>query len=719
MFSTPDWISEKSGFNRRVKLGSIGCGLTGGMSAFKLRRTSSWLLCRLPLLILWTLVVIFFLYKSLTSSIGGASELQATVPPTSETFGLPTNINTKTSSPQLLIQKQVIVSSKQKDTSQDTNKDYETFNSTTNKAELSEWYAKQSSVFILIIEKERFPLPSPQKRTRPQNNPSTSDSIFKSSTTSNTSGNKFTAINHSFIIPPHIKVIMGILESHRIAYSIDTTRSGLPTALLTDQDSSTENKKYSVLVIDDFIKYTKLSRWIRDQLDRHCRTNEIGVVTYLTNSDLVEGGKHQQLRRSVLDYFDTVKTSVLKKSTSSANVFDAPSHSTTKESVTDQFPLRITPIEQHSCSNLSTSCLLDYQVSEESPILRILKRRPDFILPGPLIPNLNQSPWFSMSSNHITYEPLTWARLHGSKKSSRSGFDPVKVELPSAERGTRENDRNPLEYASESINDEREPMRGVASNELKNQFQRLNSTKREYVENHEPYHVVARHETSSLQSANNPVSHEHNVIDDNINRGYSYETDPHELQILSTYDRGLFDGIKRVIFGGANHFWLNRVLFLDAIEHLSSGRILNPLERYLQIDIDDIFVGETGKRMKRDDVEALIETQRKFSESIEGGFKFNLGFSGKFFKHGQEDEKVGDELLIKNSKEFTWFCHTWSHSKAHLFNNTRDISEELQKNLRFAREHQLPIIGHESSEDLDLDVLPPTYAVAPHHSGGK
>ena len=41
---------------------------------------------------------------------------------------------------------------------------------------------------------------------------------------------------------------------------------------------------------------------------------------------------------------------------------------------------------------------------------------------------------------------------------------------------------------------------------------------------------------------------------------------------------------------------------LDAISHLSRYKLMLPLERYVQIDIDDIFVGPVGRRMTVDDV---------------------------------------------------------------------------------------------------------------------
>lgn len=87
------------------------------------------------------------------------------------------------------------------------------------------------------------------------------------------------------------------------------------------------------------------------------------------------------------------------------------------------------------------------------------------------------------------------------------------------------------------------------------------------------------------------------------------------------------------------------MLLLDSISYLSSGKLSLPLKRYILIDIDDIFVGETGTRMKSYDVMELIESQKRFQQLIPG-FRFNLGFSGKYYNKGDYLEDRGDDLLI-------------------------------------------------------------------------
>lgn len=208
-------------------------------------------------------------------------------------------------------------------------------------------------------------------------------------------------------------------------------------------------------------------------------------------------------------------------------------------------------------------------------------------------------------------------------------------------------------------------------------------------------------------------------------------------------DQGLFDGIQRVIFGNGFDFWIHRLIMLDAISFLSHGKLSLPLQRYILIDIDDIFVGEKGTRMKPADVETLLAAQKRFRQLVPG-FRFNLGFSGKYYHHGSVDianwcyrynmrvcveknfltenadkfyrrlhsQHVRGErrrrsinrcvrqraarpeplsihqlfFLVQtaNSREFWWFCHMWSHSQPHLYNMTM-LEQEMKLNKEFAQ----------------------------------
>ncbi|NWQ72963.1 NDST4 sulfotransferase, partial [Columbina picui] len=167
-------------------------------------------------------------------------------------------------------------------------------------------------------------------------------------------------------------------------------------------------------------------------------------------------------------------------------------------------------------------------------------------------------------------------------------------------------------------------------------------------------------------------------------------------------DLGLHDGIQRVLFGNNLAFWLHKLIFIDAISFLSGNKLKLSLDRYILVDIDDIFVGKEGTRMNIDDVKALLETQNLLRTQV-ANFTFNLGFSGKFYHTGTEEEDEGDDLLLRSVDEFWWFPHMWSHMQPHLFHNESSLVEQMILNKEFAIEHGIPThMG---------------YAVAPHHSG--
>ncbi|XP_018580567.2 bifunctional heparan sulfate N-deacetylase/N-sulfotransferase 2 [Scleropages formosus] len=167
-------------------------------------------------------------------------------------------------------------------------------------------------------------------------------------------------------------------------------------------------------------------------------------------------------------------------------------------------------------------------------------------------------------------------------------------------------------------------------------------------------------------------------------------------------DLGLHDGIQRVLFGNNLSFWLHKLIFVDAIAYLTGKRLCLSLERYLLVDVDDIFVGKEGTRMKVSDVEALLNTQNRL-RTLVPNFTFNLGFSGKFYHTGTDEEDRGDDMLLQHRKEFWWFPHMWSHMQPHLFHNVTVLAEQMRLNMLFAKEHGIP---------TDMG-----YAVAPHHSG--
>ncbi|XP_071510608.1 bifunctional heparan sulfate N-deacetylase/N-sulfotransferase 1-like [Diadema antillarum] len=175
-----------------------------------------------------------------------------------------------------------------------------------------------------------------------------------------------------------------------------------------------------------------------------------------------------------------------------------------------------------------------------------------------------------------------------------------------------------------------------------------------------------------------------------------------ESRTCVLYDRGWLDGIKRIYFGySADQFMLS-MLLLDSVAHLTQGRLQTALNRYVLIDIDDIFVGRTGIRLKESDVESLVSIQAELQELMPG-FHFNLGFSGKYFQRGTEEENRGDQRIVDQAHHFWWFPHMWDHMQPHFTGSTAKLMEGMYKNKLFAEEHGIPITKG--------------YSVAPHHSG--
>jgi len=163
-------------------------------------------------------------------------------------------------------------------------------------------------------------------------------------------------------------------------------------------------------------------------------------------------------------------------------------------------------------------------------------------------------------------------------------------------------------------------------------------------------------------------------------------------------------GVSKVVIGGGSgealKLWYIRLLLLDSLHHLSGGRVSLPLTRYLMVDIDDIFVGTA--RLVASDVAALLESQNRLRNFVPG-FTFNLGFSGKTFLQGDDEEDEGDRSLIRNRDNFWWFPHMWRHLQPHRFNNLTELAIRMELNKKFSKEQQL--------------LTDNRYAVAPHHSG--
>lgn len=74
------------------------------------------------------------------------------------------------------------------------------------------------------------------------------------------------------------------------------------------------------------------------------------------------------------------------------------------------------------------------------------------------------------------------------------------------------------------------------------------------------------------------------------------------LQATVVQDLGLYDGVRRVLFGQGLGYWLHRLILVDAISYLTDRKLTLGLDRHVLVDIDDIFVGKEGTRMNTKDV---------------------------------------------------------------------------------------------------------------------
>ena len=75
-----------------------------------------------------------------------------------------------------------------------------------------------------------------------------------------------------------------------------------------------------------------------------------------------------------------------------------------------------------------------------------------------------------------------------------------------------------------------------------------------------------------------------------------------ETKVAMLLDNGKKAGVKRIFTTLNSAFFLYGLLFLDALKYLY---VLSPkytLQRYIQVDIDDIFIGKTSMRLKKVDV---------------------------------------------------------------------------------------------------------------------
>ena len=123
--------------------------------------------------------------------------------------------------------------------------------------------------------------------------------------------------------------------------------------------------------------------------------------------------------------------------------------------------------------------------------------------------------------------------------------------------------------------------------------------------------------------------------------------------------------LRLVLVGVENVFEATRVgaaLMLDMLAYASHERYRAPLTRLVQIDIDNVFVGASGTRLLADDVSPLVAFQRDYLNKRvfnKTSFRFNLGFSGHYYRGGSDKENEGDEKLNGISRYCSSSTQIW------------------------------------------------------------
>ena len=76
---------------------------------------------------------------------------------------------------------------------------------------------------------------------------------------------------------------------------------------------------------------------------------------------------------------------------------------------------------------------------------------------------------------------------------------------------------------------------------------------------------------------------------------------------MAIQDTGLHDGVVKLFLSSPLTFWLTKLLLLDAIQSLSPLPLLRfGRERWVMVDIDDIFVAPAGTKMVPEDVQVRV-----------------------------------------------------------------------------------------------------------------
>jgi len=96
------------------------------------------------------------------------------------------------------------------------------------------------------------------------------------------------------------------------------------------------------------------------------------------------------------------------------------------------------------------------------------------------------------------------------------------------------------------------------------------------------------------------VFHSNDSTYETISYGETGDKSSDKLQ-LAILDTGKHDGVSRIFFGQAHQLWIHKILFLDALSYLTAHKMKMDKNKYIQIDIDDMFLGKNGTKMKSSD----------------------------------------------------------------------------------------------------------------------
>jgi hypothetical protein len=95
-----------------------------------------------------------------------------------------------------------------------------------------------------------------------------------------------------------------------------------------------------------------------------------------------------------------------------------------------------------------------------------------------------------------------------------------------------------------------------------------------------------------------------------------------------------------------DNIWLLKSLFIDSIRYLTNAEIDIGLKRYVQIDIDDVFVSKMYPEDFNDLLSLQNELSQKYFKNNDYKIKFVIGFSGKKYQLANQFENLGDSLFI-------------------------------------------------------------------------